>query len=308
MNVESSDRTIPVEREDVEFDSGGERCAGWFYRAPGKGPHPAVVLAHGFAAIREAGLEPFAARFAESGISALVFDYRHFGASGGEPRELLDIRSQLDDCRAALEFVRAIPGVDRNRIALWGSSFGGGHALTLAASERRLRAVVAQIPFVDGLVSLRITPPRQSLGLTLAALRDLWRAAFGRTPYRVPVVGPPGSVVALGTPDAESGYLALFEPGVRWPNRVAARIFLSLLFYRPARHTPDIESPLLVCVAEDDEVAPAAPALRAAARAPRHEVRVYPGGHFDIYQPPVFDRVIADQVEFLRRHLEVGER
>lgn len=298
-----SDNTSVVLREDVVFYSGGERCAGWFYHTSGSGPRPAVVLAHGFAAIREAGLEPIARRFAAAGFNALVFDYRHFGASAGRPRELLSIRRQLEDCEAALDYIRSRPEVDPGRVALWGSSFGGGHALTIASRDHRLAACVAQIPFVDGLVSLRITPPRQAICLTLAALRDVGRALTGRGPYTVPVVGAPGSVGALTTPDAEGGYYALFEPGVAWPNRVAARIFLSLLLYRPARRTPRIRCPLLVCVANDDAIAPASPALRAAERATRHEVRNYPGGHFDIYRGPVFERAMNDQTEFLRRHL-----
>lgn len=299
-----ADLVAGVEREEVVFDSGGERCAGWLYHPSGPGPHPAVVLAHGFAATRDAGLDPIARHFAAAGLTALLFDYRHFGASAGKPRQVLSIRSQLEDVAAALEFIRSRPEVDPSRVALWGSSFGGGHALATAARDHRLAACVAQIPFVDGLVSLRITPPLEALRLTVAALRDLGRALRGRPPYTVPVVGPPGSVAALTSPDAEPGYYALFEPGAVWPNRVAARIFLSLLFYRPGRAASRIRCPLMVCVAEDDAIAPAAPALRAAVRAPHHEVRHYPGGHFDIYQGPVFERVIGDQVEFLCRHLE----
>lgn len=298
-----SDRGEEVRRDDVVFDSGGERCAGWLFHAPGPGPHPAVVMAHGFAAIREASLAPTAERFAAAGISALVFDYRHFGASAGEPREVLSIRRQLEDCAAALEFVRSLPEVDPARVALWGSSFGGGHALTIAARDHRLAACVAQIPFVDGLVSLRTTPPLKAIRLTLAALCDVAHGLAGRPPYTVPVVGPPRSLAALTSPDAEPGYYALFAPGVMWPNRVAARIFLSLLAYRPGRGASRIRCPLLVCLADDDAIAPAAAALRAAVRAPRHEVKHYPGGHFDIYQGPVFEQAVRDQVEFLCRHL-----
>jgi dienelactone hydrolase len=306
-----SDNGAGVRRDDVVFHSGGERCAGWLYTPAGPGPHPAVVMAHGFAATREAGLDRIARRFAAAGFCALAFDYRHFGASGGMPRQVLDIASQLEDCAAALAYVRALPEVDPARIALWGSSFGGGHAFTIAARDHRLAACIAQIPFVDGLVSLRITSPSEALRLTAAAFRDACRSLRGRAPYTVPVVGPPGSTAALTTPDAEPGYYALLEPDAAWPNRVAARIFLSLLWYRPGRSTPGIRCPLLVCVADDDEIAPAASALRAAARAPDHEVRRYPGGHFDIYQGPVFEREIGDQVDFLRRHLEnrdEGER
>lgn len=297
------DRAPGWSRSDVVFYSGGERCMGWIYEPSGPGPHPAVVLAHGFAATREAGLAPVAEHFAAAGFSTLLFDYRHFGASSGAPRQVLSIHGQLEDCEAALAYLRALPNVDPGRIALWGSSFGGGHALTIAARDQQLAACVAQIPFVDGLVSLRITHPRLALPLTLAAIRDLGRKLTGRPPYTVPVVGPPGSVAALTTPDAEPGYRALLKPGAAWINQVAARIFLSLLLYRPITAARRIRCPLLVCVADDDAIAPAAPALAAAARAPRHEIRHYPGGHFDIYQDPVFAQAMEDQVDFLRRHL-----
>jgi dienelactone hydrolase len=294
---------MKFERVDVIFYSAQERCAGWLYRPTTLASYPAVVLAHGFAATREAGLVPIAERFAAAGLVALTFDYRHFGASDGLPRQVLSIRRQLEDCAAALAFGRSLPDVVPARVALWGSSFGGGHALTIAARDRRLAACVAQIPFVDGLVSLRITSPRKALHLTMAALRDLGSALAGRPPYTVPVVGPPGSMAALDTPDAEPGYRALFPRGVQWTNRVAARIFLSLPGYRPCRSASRFRCPLLVCVANDDAIAPAPPARRAAARAPRHEVRNYPGGHFDIYQGLVRKRALGDQVKFLQRHL-----
>lgn len=293
-------------REEITFESCGERCVGWLYRPSGPGPHPGVVMAHGFAATREAGLAPIAERFAAAGFAALVFDYRHFGESGGVPRQLLSIRRQLQDCAAALAFMRSVPDVDPERVALWGSSFGGGHALTVAAQDMRLAACVAQIPFVDGLVSLRITKPGHALQLTIVAFRDLFRAVTGRAPYTVPVVGPPGSIAAMNTPDAEPGYRRLLEPGASWQNRVAARIFLSLLGYRPTRAASRIACPLLVCVVDDDAIAPADAAIRAAERAPRHEIRRYPGGHFDIYRGEIFERAIGDQIDFLRRHLLGG--
>jgi dienelactone hydrolase len=115
-----------MDRRDVTFDSGGERCAAWLYTPDTPGPHPIVVMAHGFGAVRAARLWAFAERFAAAGLAALVFDYRYFGDSGGEPRQLLDVSRQLDDWRAAIAFARSLDGVDPERVAAWGSSFGGG--------------------------------------------------------------------------------------------------------------------------------------------------------------------------------------
>ena len=116
-------------RRDVTFASGGDRCAAWVYVPEGEGPFACVVLAHGWSGVREQRLDAFAERFASAGYAAVVFDYRHFGASTGEPRQLLDIGRQLDDWRAAIAFARSLPEVDPQRVGLWGSSFSGGHVM-----------------------------------------------------------------------------------------------------------------------------------------------------------------------------------
>src|SRR3954451_3026261 len=136
-----------MRREDIEFHSGGNTCAAWLYRPEADETHPIVVLAHGFGGVRAARLWAYAERFAAAGIAALVFDYRHFGASEGEPRQLLDVKAQVADWASALTWVRAREDLDSDRLALWGSSFSGGHVLTTAARDHRIAAVVAQVPF-----------------------------------------------------------------------------------------------------------------------------------------------------------------
>src|SRR5919202_566943 len=113
-----------MERTDDRFDSGDTDCAAWLY---GSLPAPLIVMGHGLGAVREMRLDAYAQRFAAAGFAALVFDYRHFGASGGEPRQLLDVRRQLEDWRAAVAFARTVDGIDPERVALWGTSFSGGH-------------------------------------------------------------------------------------------------------------------------------------------------------------------------------------
>src|SRR5262245_24081717 len=115
-----------IARTDTEFLSHGTRCAAWHYEPAGDSSHPYVVMAHGLGATRELRLDAFAERFAAAGYGVFVFDYRHFGGSDGEPRELISIRQQLQDWQAAIEHVRGLPGVDRERVAIWGSSFAGG--------------------------------------------------------------------------------------------------------------------------------------------------------------------------------------
>ncbi len=94
-----------------------------------------MVLAHGFGALKEGGPIRTAERFAAEGFAGLAFDYRYFGESGGEPRQLLDVKRQLEDWRAAIAFARTLDGVDGERIGLWGSSYSGGHVMALAADD-----------------------------------------------------------------------------------------------------------------------------------------------------------------------------
>jgi dienelactone hydrolase len=290
-----------TERADVTFASGGQRCAAWLYRPADA--TACVVLAHGWTGVREQRLDAYAERFADAGLAALVFDYRHFGASEGEPRSLLDIGRQLEDWRAAIAYARAIEGISWERVALWGSSFSGGHVIETAAADPLIAAVVAQVPFVDGLANLPRLGVVHGLRMTAAGLRDQLGALAGRPPYMLASVGPPGSAAVMNSPDAEPGFRALNPPGLRWPNEAAARIALHVGAYRPIRKAASVRCPILFALAEDDVVTPPDLALKAAALAPRSEVRQYPGGHFDPYVGELFEQVVADQLEFLQRQL-----
>lgn len=298
-------------REDVTIDSWGSRCAAWLYRpdpasvtAADPRAVPCVVLAHGFAGVREARLDAFAERFASAGFAALVFDYRCFGASEGQPRQLLSIPAQLADWASAIAYARSLDGVDPERIALWGTSFSGGHVVMTAARDHRVAAVIAQAPFVDGLRQALSEPIPQALRLTTAALRDELRALRGAAPRLVPAVGPPGSLAAMTQPGSEAGYQRIVPAGAPWTNAVAARVLLRLTAYRPLRHAAEVGCPLLVAVCDDDEVTPPQPALTLAERAPRGELVRYAGaGHFDIYLGETFERAVADQIAFFTEHL-----
>ncbi len=121
-------------RSATSFDSHGVSCAATVYRAEPltAGPVPVIVMAHGFGSVRALRLYSYAERFAAAGYAVVVFDYRGFGDSEGEPRQLLDISMQHQDWRAALAFARTLEDVDADRVVAWGTSFAGGHVLTLA--------------------------------------------------------------------------------------------------------------------------------------------------------------------------------
>lgn len=289
-----------MDRQDIRIPSNGEQIAAYFYRPAVDGPVPCVVMAHGFSATRDDGLSGYAESFCQAGYAVVVFDYRYFGASTGEPRQLLDIAAQQDDYRSVVAWARRAEGVDPDRIALWGSSFSGGHVLAVAAEDPRIAAVIAQAPFTDGLAVARRVPLRALLRDGVVGMRDLVASRRGAPPVYLAAVGPPGTLAVLTEPDAQPGFAAIVGPNTLWRNEVAARIMMNALGYRPFRYASRLLMPVLFCVCDADTTTPPGPSLRAARDAPKGELRRYPYGHFDIYNDP---QVKADQVEFLRRVL-----
>ncbi len=298
MTIWSKSLLEPIE---VRFASEGLSCAASFYRPLGAGPFPVIVMGHGLGATRRMRLPVYAQRFVAAGYACLIFDYRHFGDSEGEPRQLLDIGKQLADWKAAITYVRGLADIDPERVVLWGTSFGGGHVLATAADDARLAAVIAQCPFTDGLASGLAVDPLTSLRLTALALRDRIGSWFGAAPTMVPTAGRPGELALMNAPDAYPGYLALAADGESVRNEVAARFGLDIIRYFPGRRAARITCPVLFCVCDGDSVAPAKATLRHAARAPRGEVQRYAEGHFDIYLGEPFERVVRDQLAFLDR-------
>jgi fermentation-respiration switch protein FrsA (DUF1100 family) len=295
-----------VRREDLTFRSGGLHCAAWFYCPAAERPLPCVVLAHGFDGVREQRLDAYAQRFAAAGLAALVFDYRYFGSSDGTPRQLFSNEAQLDDWRAAIAHARGLEQVDPDAIALWGTSTSGGHVVQLAAEDPRVAAVVAQVPFADGLAQLFSLPISQGIRLLWAGLRDRIGALFGRRPLMIPAAGQPGSFAVISSPDALSGLAAITPPDSSWRNEVVARFTLTTSLYRPGRYAPRLGCPLLVCMADGDHLIAPGPALTMARAAPHGELRRYPFSHFGMYFGRGFDRAVADQAEFLQLHLLPG--
>lgn len=295
----------------IEFASGGVTCRGWYFPARGDAfaaaaGAPCVVLAHGLGGTVDAGLLPFAERFAAAGLHALAFDYRHFGCSEGEPRQLLDIDRQLDDWQAAVRFARTLPGVDPDRIALWGTSFSGGHVISVAVRDRQIAAVIAQCPMLDGLSALRnmldYAGMMHAVHLTVLGLYDLLRAALRLSPIMMPVVGEPGSRALLTSSDALAGYQRIAPP--EWRNEICARASLILGSYRPGLQAGKLPCRILIQHCDQDTLLPPQAALAAVRRAGRRaELVRYPIGHFDIFLGEAFERAVADEIDFLQRVL-----
>jgi pimeloyl-ACP methyl ester carboxylesterase len=300
----SASTKIPTHR--VDFPFGGIRCAAWLTVPPTTGPHPAVVLVHGLGATHDMMLEQYEQHFAAAGIATLAFDYRHTGASDGQPRQRISMPRQRADVAAALSYLGERADVDPARLALWGTSLGAMNVVRVAAGRSDLAAAVIQCPIVHGpgaALSLGVSGP---VRLTPAIVEDAVRALTRRGRRYVPIVGPPGSLAMVTAPGAEAGWNSTVPPGGRFDNRVAAADAVAMVTTSALRTARRVTAPLLVCVSDRENLMDPKYAALVAQRAPNGVARHYESDHFAVYHPPLVSRVLADQTAFLRKHLDVN--
>lgn len=300
----------------VSFSSGGSRIAAELYLPAGPGPYPAVVFAHGFSGTMDWILPDFASVFAAGGLAVLLFDYRHFGSSEGQPRQLVDTGRQLEDIRAALAYARAHEAIDARRIGLWGTSLGGSHVINVASADPRIAAVVATVPALDMYVGLRgrhrpatFRPgPARTVIATLrlvgAAALDAIRGRCGLRPYYLPVYGPLGHAV-FSDPALAERFRHVESNSPTWRNEVTPRFLFHAPRYRDGT-VERIRCPVLVTLARDDAEVSSPYVRRKLGHAADVEIMEYPVAHFDVYHGPVRDEIARDQRDFLVRHLLRG--
>jgi uncharacterized protein len=274
-------------RADIEFEAeGGVKLRGWLLSPDGIGPHPAVTMAHGYAGVKEHGLERFARAFAEDGYAVLVHDHRGFGASDGEPRRDVDPWQQIADWRRAISYLESRPDVDAERIGLWGTSYAGGHAIVLGATDRRLRCVVAQVPTISGYEQgLRRVAPDDLAALEDAFAEDERAQARGEPPrYQAVVSDDPNVAAAYRAPEAIEFYRQPVPEGT-WENAVTVRSTRAARMYEPGAWIGRVSpTPLLMVVARVDTITLTDLALAAYERAlePKR-LELIVGGHFHPY-------------------------
>lgn len=287
----------------TSFRSGRDQCAAWLTLPDGPGPHPAVVLVHGGGATHEMMLGQYETWFSAAGFAVLAFDFRHLGESGGQPRQLVSQRRYAEDVDAALAFARTRPEIDASRIALWGTSFGSSHVLAAAARHPSLAAAVVQCPVLSGRAVVARAGLRHLARFTGPIVSDLLRSVL-RLPRRyVPLVGRPGELAFVNQPGALEGWESVTPTGCRFDNRITAASGLGMVFYHAAAQASRVRCPLLICACDHENLIDPSIAARVADDAPRAVLKHYDADHFTVYHPPVVDKVVADQLDFLAVHL-----
>jgi len=298
-------------RKDIEFTSKGLKCRGWLYipdnLAEGD-KAPAVVMAHGLSAVKEMFLPNYAERFCNAGLVTLVFDFRFLGESEGEPAGQIFPVEQLEDYRNAISCVAHQPEVNPDRIGAWGSSFSGGHVLHLAAFDRRIKAVVAQVPNINTWKSFIKLQGRDGWDMTLGMINTDRASRYQSDEINyVPVVAPEGEVALLSTSDSYEWFTKTAESiAPNWINKVTLESVEKMIEYDPTNAIELISpTPLLMIIAENDSLIPVEIAREAADRAGEpKEIMIVKCGHFDVYETePWHSQVASGATEWFTAHL-----
>ena len=294
-------------RKDIEFNAEGVTLRGWLYLPEDvDGTVPTILMAHGFSAVKEQYLDGFAQAFASSGLGALVFDHRNFGASDGEPRQEIDPIQQIRDYRHAITFARTISEVDSERIGVWGTSYSGGHALVLGAIDRRVKCIVSQVPTISGsTAALRRLRADLVPNLLAAFDTDRENRFAGKKPAKIPVVAEDESTpCALPGQDAWNFFSQSWDRAPSYRNEITLRSAEMAREYEPGVYVPMISpTPLLMIVAKEDWVTPADLALKAfeSALQPKKLI-LLSGGHFVPYVDR-FNEASSAAAAWFREHL-----
>ncbi|GAA1416250.1 alpha/beta fold hydrolase [Catellatospora coxensis] len=292
----------------MSFASDRGLRSGRLHRPDSPHPVPCVVMCAGFGSTMDR-LFPWAEAYAGAGLAALVFDYGSFGRSEGEPRQIVDLDRQRADIKAAVAWARAAEGIAAGRIVLWGNSLGGAHAVTVAADDPQIAAVVAQIPFNGFPRRVEGRSTAQTLRLLAAIVGDALRGRLGLSARYIPLVAAPGELAITNAAEAEDHINALSGGDTGWRNLVAPRGILQMMRYHPAPAAARLTVPLLVCLATDDAETPVELGRRLADRAPRGTLKLYPGTHFSFYTDArTRQAVAADQIAFLHDVLAPAEQ
>lgn len=265
---------------------------------------PVIIMGNGYATEWQFGTEAYVAGFVEAGWLVVNFDYRGFGVSDnkqGAPRQLVDIPGQLDDWRQVINFVKQQSFVDTQNMVFWGSSLGGGHALSMAAEHPEIKAVVAQVPHCDSREAFKTVPMKNVLKGMSKAMADAVRGKLGLAPKLIKVLGEPSEYAVMNHPGWLSGYKKIVNPESAWENAIPARSLLLGGDYRPVVSAASIACPALLVAGEKDAGVPLASVETTAKAMKNATLFTFPGDHFDVYYGPELNEIVQRQREFIRQ-------
>lgn len=297
----SANITTQSQSTKSSFIVQGDQCAATLWTPEGSKETdklPAILMIHGWGGIQMVLFKEFIRRFNDAGFAVMTFDFPGWGDSAGWPRNQISPWKRVRTAGAALAHLKQQNNIDATRIVAWGTSFGGGHAVDLAANHPELAGVVAHVPMLNGLSAIKAISIPRILRFAVDITRDIINP-FGQR--YIPVVSPEGEYSTMDRDGAERiiNWVDEHMDG-KYDNRITARSLLTMGFYHPRFNLKNIKIPALIIGALQDSVAPFNKKAVEKIVGENAQIHTLDANHFDPYLPPFIDDNIARQLEFLK--------
>ena len=293
-------------RTDVRFRSAGLTLAGHLYR-PGNtnARTPALIMVGPISSVKEQTVPHYAQRFADAGYTVLTFDSRSFGDSEGTPRWHYDPNEVIDDYSNAVSFMLGRDDVDGARIALVGVCMGGGYAVSAAARDKRIRAVVSVAGGynIGGTFQQFLGP--ENFSNYFRTINELVGKQYrtGDVEY-IPTIAQSLSaaipVAAMPNPEAYSYYDRTSKADApNWSNRITAASLQPYFIYNSIVHAPLVApTPLLIVHGTKDTALLPEYANQAydAALGPKELIWIETHNHIELYDQDPYVSVACRRI------------
>lgn len=298
-----SDSAItPLVLETGFLSPNGFRCAATVYypQQQTEYAYPAILMLHGWGGTQALLIHPFIEAFLKIGYAVMSFDYSTWGQSEGLPRNQISPWLRVVEAEYAIQHLKSLDRIDRQRIVLWGTSFGGGHAIDIAAKHTDLLGAIAHVPMLDGLKSVFSLPWKDTVKMGLLALAD---SLPKKKRNYVPIVAPKKQFSTMNRDDAYDFFKQSLQQRQiafsSYANQVTARSVFSIGLYRPIHQLKYIQIPTLLIGAVHDTVTPFNVAQITKYKNPQVQYQLLNANHFQPYFQPVLAKNIQYQLDFL---------
>ena len=282
-------------RENVDFYSKGTRCSAWFYLPEAEKKTPIIVMANGFGGTRENRLYEYAEKFVTAGYACFLFDYRNYGASDGNKRQLINAKMQLEDWNSAIEHIKKDGRIDGQKLLLFGTCFAGGHVIWLSAHRKDITATVAQCPYTDTLATIKAVGAGYILKKLPFVFADLLTCITGYHPVMLKLATYKGENAFM---EADKKTTMQMIGNSTFINKAPARSLLEFIKYSPGKFFDKITIPIYVAACSRDTLVPGEKTIQLAKRAEHSICKKYDCRHFDIYLNECFEEAINDYINF----------
>jgi uncharacterized protein len=293
-----------MQKRPVSFYSEGVRLVGDLYVPDGIGAgerRSGIVLCHGYTGVKDLYLPENARVLVDAGYVVMTFDYKGWGDSEG-PRSRLAPWSRVADVQAALTFLGTVPDVDADRLAIYGTSYGGATVVWVAAIDARVKCTVSVVGIGHGARWMKsVRRPDEWHDLLERAREDrVKRTIEGKSDFV--------AREEILLPDRQSAELAAAarRNNPHAVSTIPLEYIDETLSFHPEWVVDKIAPrPILFVTTDDDRLVPPeeSEALYARAGEPKKLVVLKGFGHYQVYVEPAFSQLMRHVVLWYREHL-----